>query len=154
MEPPDRFSIFEFLDAEYRFFSFRQTRDMSNAEYLETFQRYFEPYEQLGGNLGLGDKIIEGFVDAEDPDAITAAEWEAGKAKAREHHLGHWLIRNSDPHRYGSLRADLKNFHARGINKYPETLIQAYEMLVNYVDPNRGRNQQERSTGRRRCGGR
>ena len=58
------------------------------------------------------------------------------KTKAREEYLAILLLMKSDPKRYGTLVTDVENTYTRGQNGYPTTVSGAYDMLVNYKNPN------------------
>jgi hypothetical protein len=49
------------------------------------------------------------------------------------------FVIKSDSKRYSALTATLQNAFISGHNHYPQTLNMAYNMLVNYVNPNRDR---------------
>jgi hypothetical protein len=51
--------------------------------------------------------------------------------------LGVMFIIKSDLKRYGALTATLQNNFISSHNQYQKTLNAAYNMLVNYVNPNR-----------------
>jgi lambda repressor-like predicted transcriptional regulator len=72
--------------------------------------------------------------DPDDPDM-----WAAAKAAVRKQFLGAMFIVKSDSKRYGMLTATLQNDFISSHNRYPQIINVAYDMLVNYVNPNRNR---------------
>jgi len=130
--------------AQNRFMSLQQTPRMSNSKYLELFQSHLAAYEHLGGGLGLTDETVRTYAQPANANAITAAELQTAKGRARDEYLGIRFLLQSDPNRYGGLVADVENGFTRGIKSYPETLTKAYDMLVNYVDPSRTKRNNDR----------
>ena len=45
------------------------------------------------------------------------------------------FLKRSDKARYGQLLTDLKNQYSRGTDQYPETVTEAYNLLVSYKKP-------------------
>ena len=69
------------------------------------------------------------------------------KLKAREEYLAVLLLTKSDPKRYGTLITDVENAYTRGQNGYPTTVSGAYDMLVNYRNPNQALRMQNQDMG-------
>ena len=46
------------------------------------------------------------------------------------------VINKSDPKRYGTLVTDVENAYTCGQNRYPTTVSRAYDMLINFKNPN------------------
>ena len=65
---------------------------------------------------------------------------------AQEEYLVVLLLTKSDPKRYGSLVTDVENAYTRGQNGYPTTVRGAYDMLVNYKNPNQALRMQNQDT--------
>lgn len=59
---------------------------------------------------------------------LTSAE------KAKNKYLAYVLLVKSDNVQYGKLKEDLQNSHARGQNKYPETVAKAHHLLSTYKE--------------------
>ena len=97
------------------------------SSYLEKLHGLVDVHEHLGGKPGTSRARIKALMDAN----ISLTE-EKVKAMAREEHVAILLVAKSDPHRHGSLVADIVNDHARGFDGYPKTVSTAYNMLVNY----------------------
>jgi hypothetical protein len=126
------------IEAQDAFMSFRQTNRMTNGAYFDKFKALLEVYQHLGGDVGVIHVPPDEYVEAADPSRPTVAELEMGRTQARDEYLAIRFLRSSDPVRYGALLADVENSHTRGQDSYPTTLTtMAYEMLVNYVNPNR-----------------
>ena len=124
---------------------FRQSERMSNSDYLEKLRDLVEVYEHLGGEPGTSKARIDSLlIDpklADDDDKLEA------KSKAREEYLAVLLLTKSDPKRYGTLVTDVENAYTRGQNGYPTMVSGAYDMLVNYRNPNQALRMQNQDTG-------
>ena len=59
------------------------------------------------------------------------------KQVVREEYLAMHMFLHADVKRYGALIANTQNDFVSGIDKYPKDMNRAYDMLVNYVSPNR-----------------
>ena len=101
-----------------------------------------EVYEHLGGEPGTSSARIDARVmDLEDLE-----EREVAKIDAREEYIAVLLLTKSDPKRYASLVADIENQHTRGQDVYPTTVSGAYDLLVNYRNPNQAMRMQTQDT--------
>jgi uncharacterized membrane protein YgcG len=133
-----RHNMHALQDAQDKFMSFRQGPRLSSAEYLERFKNLLDVFEHLGGDIGALLKPLQAYViDAADPDHPTEVELRTARETAKDEYMGIRFLRRSDPARYGALLADVENQYTRGMNSYPTTLTMAYDMIVNYVTPNR-----------------
>ena len=98
-------------DAEERLYCFKQTENMSNAEFKELLRSHVEVVEHLGGQPGVTDARIQALMeepdDADDADAVAQAREEAA-ISAREEYMAMMLLLKSDPNRYGGLVADIQ----------------------------------------------
>jgi uncharacterized membrane protein YgcG len=131
-----RHAVHAIMDAQDAFMSLRQGK-MDNGEYYDRFKHLLDVYEHLGGDVGVMLKPPSQYIRAADPDEPTEDEIEAARAAARDAYLAIRFLRRADLNRYGTLLADIENEHTRGIGAYPTTLVKAYDLLVNYVNPNR-----------------
>ena len=133
------------IEAETTLMRFRQSECMSNSDYLEKLRDLVEVYEHLGGEPGTSKARIESLLInakfADDDDRMEA------KSKAREEYLAVLLLTKSDPKRYGSLITDVENAYTQGQNGYPTMVSGAYDMLVNYRNPNQALRMKNQDTG-------
>ena len=113
---------------------FRQSERMSNSDYLEKLCDLVEVYEQLSGEPGTSKARFDSLLI--DPELADDDDIQDAKTKTREEYLAVLLLTKSDPERYGSLVTDVENAYTRGQNGYPTTVSGAYDMLVNYKNPN------------------
>jgi hypothetical protein len=127
------------LDAQTKLLTLCQSSRMSNAEYLRSFCGLVDALEYLGGEIGVEESRITSYLQAQQQDPDDSDMWAAAKAAVREQFLGAMFIVKSDSKRYGALIATLQNDFISGHNCYPQTINAAYNMLVNYVNPNRDR---------------
>ena len=133
------------IEAETTLMRFRQSERMSNSDYLEKLRDLVEVYEHLGGEPGTSKARVDTFLI--DPDLADDDERQEAKTKARDQYLAVLLLTKSDPKRYGPLVADVENAYTRGQDGYPTTVSAAYDMLVNYKNPNQALWMQNQDTG-------
>ena len=124
---------------------FRQSERMSNSDYLEKLRDLVEVYEHLGGEPGTSKARVDSLLI--DPDLADEDERQEAKTKAREEYLAVLLLTKSDPKRYATLVTNVENAYTRGQNGYPTTVSGAYDMLVNYKNPNQALRMQNQDTG-------
>ena len=122
------------IEAEITLMRFRQSERMSNSDYLEKLRDLVEVYEQLSGEPGTSKARIDSLLI--DPELADDDDRQDAKTKTREEYLAVLLLTKSDPERYGSLVTDVENAYTQGQNGYPTTVSGAYDMLVNYKNPN------------------
>ena len=125
------------LEAQTKFLSFRQTARMTNAEYLRSFTALSDQVLHLHGDLGTDQTYVTARIveDGGDPaDMDTRATM---TLTIREEYLAMMFFTHADAKRFGSLVATAQNDYVSGIDKYPKTVSKAYDMLVNFVNPNR-----------------
>ena len=133
------------IEAETNLMRFRQSERMSNSDYLEKLRDLVEVYDHLGGEPGTTKSRVDSLLI--DPDLADDNERQDAKIKARDEYLAVLLLTKSDPKRYGSLVTDVENAYTRGQDGYPTTVSGAYDMLVNYKNPNQASRMQNQDTG-------
>ena len=122
------------IEAEVTLMQFRQSERMSNSDYLEKLQDLVEVYEHLSGEPGTSKARVDSLMI--DPDLADEDERQEAKTKAREEYVVVLLLTKSDPKRYGTLVTDVENAYTHRQDRYPTTVSGAYDMLVNYKNPN------------------
>ena len=135
------------LEAQSKFLAFRQTNRMTNAEYLRTFTALSDQVVHLHGDFGtdqsyVTERIIEDGDDPEDADTRASMI-----LTIREEYLAMMFFTHADSKRYGSLVANAQNDFVGGIDKYPKTTSKAYDMLVNFVNPNKSQGTDDQDGG-------
>ena len=133
------------IEAETALMRFRQSERMSNSDYLEKLRDLVEVYEHLGGEPGISKARVDTLLV--DPEIADDDERIEAKTKAREEYIAVLLLTKSDPKRYATLVTEVENAYTRGQNGYPTTVSGAYDMLVNYKNPNHALRMQNQDTG-------
>ena len=64
-----------------------------------------------------------------------SVDLEAATTACREKMLAMYFLMGSDPKRFAILRRELENGQTMGQNHYPETVTDAYNLLVHYKRP-------------------
>jgi hypothetical protein len=129
--------IHSLIDAQSSFHAFRQTSRMTNAEYLRVFKGLVDAVEHLKGDLGADHTVITERIQADAGDPNDAVQWEQMKTTVREEYLAMQLLLKADVKRYGGLIATTQNDFVSGQDKYPKEISKAYDLLVNFVNPNK-----------------
>ena len=135
------------LEAQTKFFSFRQGSRMSNAEYLRNFTALSDQVVHLHGEFGTDQAYVTARIreDGDDPDDVDIRA--NMTLTIREEYLAMLFFVHSDTRRFGSLVANAQNDFVGGVDKYPKTVNKAYDMLVNYVNPNKSYNVDDQDAG-------
>ena len=124
------------VEAATKLFAFRQPDGMSLHDYFETFKGLVKIYEHHGGCLGQDQTRIEAHLV--DPDIATPDEIALARERAGEEFQAILFLSKANTKQYGSLLIDLHNRFAGDDDQYPETLNEAYDRLVNYINPMKG----------------
>ena len=96
---PNKKPTLSFIEAESDLITFRQTKCMLNAHYLEVFKNKTEVYEHMGGEPGtcearIHTQLIKNGVPV---DYATDHQYQAAKAEAKQEYLAGLFIKNCDP---------------------------------------------------------
>ena len=124
------------VEAATKLFAFRQPDGMSLHDYFETFKGLVKIHEHHGGCLGQDQTRIEAHLS--DPDIATPDEIALARERAGEEFQAILFLSKANTKEYGSLLIDLHNRFAGDDDQYPETLNEAYDRLVNYINPLKG----------------
>ena len=133
------------IEAETALMRFHQSEHMSNSDYLEKLWDLVEVYEHQGGEPRISKARVDTLLV--DPELADDDERTEAKTKAKEEYLAVLLLTKSDPKRYATLVTEVENAYTRGQNGYPTTVSGAYDMLVNYKNPNHALRMQNQDTG-------
>jgi hypothetical protein len=120
--------------AVMQFYKFYQTKDMSNAIFLENFQTLISVVEDYGGEIGVDPSGAKKELVAEGIDVENVSEESKCKAmaKAKNRYLAMTMLAAADFTRYSCLLEDLDNDYTKGDGNYPHTITDAYNLIINY----------------------
>ena len=124
------------VEAASKLFAFREPDGMSLHDYFETFKGLVKIYEHHGGCLGQDQTRMEAHLV--DPDTATPDKIALAKERAGEEFQAILFLSKANTKEYGSLLIDLHNRFAGDDDQNPETLNEAYDRLVNYINPLKG----------------
>ena len=115
------------------FYAHSQKAHESNDQYRESFQGAKEVVEHCGAVLGkykaLADYIIK---DGDgDPNTTTGSARTAAENTAKEAYEGIAFLCSLNGDRYQNLMDNLANSFLTGEDKYPKSLVAAYNLVVN-----------------------
>eukprot|EP00543_Licmophora_paradoxa_P014155 CAMPEP_0202465410 /NCGR_PEP_ID=MMETSP1360-20130828/65509_1 /ASSEMBLY_ACC=CAM_ASM_000848 /TAXON_ID=515479 /ORGANISM="Licmophora paradoxa, Strain CCMP2313" /LENGTH=203 /DNA_ID=CAMNT_0049089145 /DNA_START=40 /DNA_END=654 /DNA_ORIENTATION=+ len=114
-------------DAITKLFTFKQSKSMTNADYLKKFQKLVTFHGSI-----IGEKKDKLNVVAKDPNKPTVEETKKAKSKAQVQYFAILFVRNADKSHFGKPIANLQNSFMMDNVRYPRTMTKAYEILVNY----------------------
>jgi hypothetical protein len=117
-----------------RFYRFYQTKDMSNAMFLENFQTLVTVVEDYGGTIGTDPKGAKAELIKEGINVDNASD--ASKRKAMETTMNRYLamamLTAADVAQYSRLLEYLDNDYTKGNDNYPRTVTESYNLIINY----------------------
>jgi hypothetical protein len=136
-------SIFKFASQKYvhhglhesirRFYVLTQDKNMTCPTYLQRFNNHVDVVNHCGGDLGVhSSRVVEILsrngtsVNPSDPQLLSA------QTEAQDEYLATAFLLSSDRKGFGKLIEDLENDFIRGVDKYPKTLVAAYNLLVHW----------------------
>jgi hypothetical protein len=128
-----KYRIESINEALRRLIGFRQGPNMATQDYYEQFLNRIDVYVHTGGSVAPhpGTITSEAASNGWFPNNMTEAE--LGQAKEME--WANIFITGADRVRYGSLITSLQNEFLNGNDRYPKTLIDAYNRLTYWREP-------------------
>jgi Reverse transcriptase (RNA-dependent DNA polymerase) len=137
---PKREASHLLLDAIQEFYGYRQeyvknreTVIMGVSEYYQGFKERLENLERVHGPVGQDEPRVMAYISdvmhstASVPNEVTMRQ---ARAACRERFLATTLIFHASPSKFGNLHSELQNNHVLYRSPYPNTLSEAYEILV------------------------
>jgi Reverse transcriptase (RNA-dependent DNA polymerase) len=109
-----------------------QTRHMSDSEYLEKFRTRLSVIESAGGTINVHHGLVDDELEKAGLTRVhaTVAQMSAMQALARNRWEAVSFLLRSDQHRYGKLIQELANDYNKGRDCYPDSLTEAYELML------------------------
>lgn len=122
--PATKMPTVSYMEAEDEVVCFKQTRRMTNSQYLEMFKGKVEVYEHLNGEPGTsaGRVTAQLVINSIIPEQATDDQISIARDQARQAYLANRFIKNCDPVRYADRVAGLKISQVEGKDPYPKTL--------------------------------
>jgi hypothetical protein len=121
------------LLAHKRFHQLLQTKEMTDARFLEKILTGVSVLEQYGGTIGRDEGAVEDeIVTAGYTKPASIAETTAASDTSRSKSLAMSYLYAIDRHRYGTLLDELENDFTKGTENYPDSVTRAYNLVVNY----------------------
>ena len=124
-------------DAKSSFYSYHQGSDESNAFYLTKFKNTIDVIEHYGGVIGTDDALVLEELKKNISEPTEATPNEIARATTTAKNKAHAIafLKRSDKGRFGLLVTDLINLYSRGTDQFPNTITEAYNLLVTYKKP-------------------
>jgi hypothetical protein len=137
---PKREASHMLLDAIQEFYGYRQeyvkdreTVIMGVSEYYQGFRERLENLERVHGPVGQDEPRVLAYmsdvmhVTSSMPNEVAIRQ---AKTACRERFLATTLIFHASPSKFRNLQTELQNNHVLYRSPYPNTLSEAYEILV------------------------
>mmetsp|Transcript_5736 Transcript_5736/g.8800 ORF Transcript_5736/g.8800 Transcript_5736/m.8800 type:complete len:141 (+) Transcript_5736:541-963(+) len=120
-----------YVEAEQELLTFKQSRNMTNTTYFQSFKSKIEVFEHLGGEPGCGASRVEGQLSQQGiaVSVATTDQIKTAKMKAREEYLCGLLLTNSNERRYGEWLIKLEVDSISDPSVYPTKLPKAFKYL-------------------------
>jgi hypothetical protein len=136
--------VFKFSDQKYaahslheamrKFYAGHQDKTNNAQVYYQRFKNHVEVDEHCSGSVGNHDGLVDKQLEEDDLTRANASteELRAAKAAAKEEYLACAFLLGSDRKRYRKLIENLENDHVQRNDKYPKTLVEAYNLLIHW----------------------
>jgi hypothetical protein len=135
-----KYFFLSMFEAKRKLFALKQANNQTIQDYHATFVNLVNAIEHFGGTFGTEQALMDysakalGFGEEYHDEAEKSDE---AKRASRQRFLATAFIMNSDRIRYGELIRDLANSFVKGRNEYPEDLVSAHKLLVEYQTSNK-----------------
>jgi hypothetical protein len=117
-----------------KFANFHQDKNNNSQEYYQRYKNQVEVAEHCGVDIGVDLEVIEETLQelgltmaSSTPDQVKVA-----KEVSREEYLACAFLLGADRKRYGKLMEDTENVYIQKDDKYPKTLVEAYNLLIHW----------------------
>jgi hypothetical protein len=122
------------LEALRKFVNMHQDKNNNSQEYYQGYRNQVEVAEHCGVDVGINAEAIEETLQAMGLTTETATPDQLSVAKEvqREEYLACAFILGADRKRYGKLVEDTENAFIQKDDKYPKTLVKAYNLLLHW----------------------
>ena len=138
-------------EAKKAFFKVYQLKHETDSEYLTRFKAIIAVIKHYKGNIGddltlIHTEIVRSGVTLDEDIHVpgnSSYDLHIKAAKSRSYALA--FIEGADRSRYSQLHIDMINSFNCGQDIYPTTITNAYNMIVNHVEPSKPRNNVRRA---------
>jgi hypothetical protein len=118
--------------AKHRFYTMRQDKHTSVQQYYESFINTVKVIEHCGGDIGTDRSLVTEALGGRDRAIASDAVIANAEQSAKEKYLSCAFILGVDKICYGRFLEDLENSFMQGIDKFPKSMTEAYNILVNW----------------------
>ena len=140
-------SIYDAVDeSKRRYYRMYQGEEDTNATFLNDYRSVIDTMEHYESSIFEDPGLIAYEIECANKKKTTLSEDEA-KIIVKKQMQGLDLIKNSDRKRYGALLTGIRDKFNLGIDVYPKTLNNAYDILESYASTHRIK-PKKRYTGR------
>lgn len=119
-------------EAKKRFYMLRQEKHTTVQQYYESFTNTVEVIEHCGGDIGIDRSLVDEMLGGRDRSIASTEIIVDAELQAKEKYLACAFVLGADKSRYGRLIEDLENLYTQGTDKFPKSMTDAYNLLVNW----------------------
>jgi hypothetical protein len=121
-------------EALRKFYNGQQEKSSNAQDCYQRFKNHIEVVEHCGGSLGKHQGLIDKKLEERGLSIVTCSIDDHREAitDSREEHLACAFLLGSDRKWCGKLIEDLENGHVQRNDKYPKTLVEAYNLLIHW----------------------
>ena len=117
-----------------RFYLIYQERNMTCQAYMEKFQNTVDVLDHCGAGAGNMPGLLQAILEESsiNPDNATKEQVATALQESQERYLAVAFLLGADKARYGRLLENMENDYAQGVDRYPRTVIAAYNTISSY----------------------
>jgi hypothetical protein len=120
--------------AKRNFYNLQQTPDMSCQEYFKKVRNVVDVITSLGGFLADDMHLVDELPAREPRGGYTEQQKQEASIIIQEKTIAYGLLTRADRGRYGKLVEEVENDFLKGHDDYLKTPMEAYNLLVNYLN--------------------
>ena len=110
---------------------------MTNSSYLEAYQNLRDVVSHCGGNLNVHESLVKHTLKEKGITSPSTNEQKAATEKAKAAYKAMSFLCGLNKYRYQDLLNDLANAYLAGCDKYPKSLVAAYNLMTNWHSTNK-----------------
>ena len=114
-------------------YTYRQEEHETNAKHVQNLTSIIDAIDHVGGSI-FDDKGLIEHETKKDQDQLSSVRRseEQIKKDVKEKMMGLMVIKRANKLKYGKLLTTIRDQHSFGIDVYPKTMHEAYELMENH----------------------
>jgi hypothetical protein len=117
-----------------KFYTGQQDKNCSIQDHYERFKNQVQVVEHCGGSIEVHEVVVDKRLRATSLTRATATEAQIDRVESlvKDEYLACAFLLGSDKKRFGKLIEDLENDYMQKNDKFPKTLVDAYNLLAHW----------------------